>query len=85
MVGYHCSGVFGTKPESPQNVWTSYCNLVAVISTQNVAKIVPYGVSHVVACHTMWLFVLRGLLLVWKVVMELFGRFHVLIAGTELV
>ena len=49
------------------------------------AKIVPYGVSHVVACHTMWLFVLRGLLLVWKVVMELFGRFPVLIAGTELV
>ena len=51
----------------------------------NVAKIVPYGVSHVVACHIMWLFVLRGLLLVWKVVMELFGLFHVLIAGTELV
>ena len=36
------------------------------------AKIVPHGVSHVVACHIMWLFVLRGLLLVWKVVMELF-------------
>ena len=49
------------------------------------AKIVPYGVLHVVACHTMWLFVLRGLLLVLNVVMELFGRFHVLIAGTELV
>ena len=49
------------------------------------AKIVPYGVSHVVACHTMWLFVLRGLLIVWKVVMKLFGRFQVLLAGTELV
>ena len=49
------------------------------------AKIVPYGVSHVVACHTMWLFVLDGLLLVWVVVMEIFGRFHVLIAGTGLV
>ena len=58
---------------------------MAVTSTKNVNKIVPYGVSHVVACHTMWLFVLRGLLLVWKVVMELFGRLHVLIAGTELV
>ena len=49
------------------------------------AKIVPYGVSHVVACHIMWLFVLSGLLLVWKVVMELFGRFQVLIVGTGLV
>ena len=85
MVGYHCYGVFGTKPESPQNVWTSYCNLVAVTSTQMWLKIVPYGVSHVVACHTMWLFVLRGLLLVWEVVMELFGRFQVLIAATGLV
>ena len=43
------------------------------------------SVVDIVACHTIWLFVLRGLLLVWKVVMELFGRFHVLIAGTELV
>ena len=49
------------------------------------AKIVPHGVSHVVACHIMCLFVLRGLLLVWKVVEELFGRFHVLMVGTELV
>ena len=49
------------------------------------AKIVPYGVSHVVACHTMWLFVLGGLLIVWIAVMELFGRFHFLIAGTGLV